>query len=85
MKGNRSRAHVITRSSGLKSLARSVGRHKRSSVARQAMRDSRIRAYIINILGRDIRREMKRTCSDNDGNDYYLQVHVQTCIHYSFV
>ena len=63
MKGNRSRTQVISRSSGLKTLARSVGQQKRSSIARQAMRDNRICGYILHILGKDIQREMKQMSS----------------------
>ena len=67
MKGNRSRTQVISRSSGLKTLACSVGQQKRSSIARQAMRDNRICGYILHILGKDIQREMKQMSSVRTG------------------
>jgi len=45
-----SRTHPIPRSSGLKTLARSVGRQNRPSIARQAMRDPKIKKMVLNII-----------------------------------
>lgn len=50
--------HVMTRASGLKTLARSVGRRSCSSIARQAMHDSRIRKQVLDILQADLQKEM---------------------------
>ena len=61
----RIRAHVIYRGSGLKTLARSVGRKHRASIARQAMKDSQIKMKVLDILGRHVQKEMKLLCSKN--------------------
>lgn len=52
------RVHVIKRSSGLKVLARSVARQSRTSIVRQVMRDARMREQVLDILKRDMQREM---------------------------
>ena len=51
------RVRHLTRS--LKRLGRSVGRHKRDAIARQAMGDQKIRTHVLTILGREIQKEMK--------------------------
>ena len=55
------RVHRLTRS--LRRLGRSVGIRKRDAIARQAMGDKKIRGHILNILGRDIVKELKGMCS----------------------
>ena len=55
------RVHRLTRS--LRRLGRSVGIRKRDTIARQAMGDKKIRGHILNILGRDIVKELKGMCS----------------------
>ncbi len=54
---------VITRKSGLKTLARSVGRKSRPSIARQVMRDRVIREKVLEILTKDIQKEMTTMCA----------------------
>ena len=58
---------MITRASGLKTLARSVGRQKLWSIARQIVFDDRIRHRILHYLGKHIQKEMKYMCSDKAG------------------
>lgn len=54
----RSRVHRLTRS--LKRLGRNVGRRRLRSVAGQAVNDDRIRVHVLEILGRNVRKEMHR-------------------------
>ncbi len=54
---------VITRKSGLKTLARSVGCKSRPSIARQVMRDRVIREKVLEILTKDIQKEMTTMCA----------------------
>ena len=58
-----SRTHPIPRSSGLKTLARSVGRQNRPSIARQAMRDPKIKKMVLNILEKDVQKELTKMSS----------------------
>jgi len=60
---NYSRAQVIPRSSGLKTMARSIGRRSHSSVARQAMRSPKIRAVCLNVLEKDIQKDLTNVAS----------------------
>ena len=55
------RVRHLTRS--LRRLGRSVGRRKRDAIARQAMGDQKIRTHVLTILGREIRKELKRMCA----------------------
>lgn len=43
---------MITKSSGLKTIARSVVRKNRDSIARQVMKDQKMRAKVLQILAR---------------------------------
>ena len=72
MKGKRSQARVITRSSGLKTITRSIWRHSRSSIARQAMSDDKIRGCILQQLTRIIQREMKAMSKVKTGKYIYI-------------
>lgn len=63
---HKSKARVTHVSRSLKKLGKGVGRLNRSSIARQAMNDQRIRERILNILGEKIRKEMKAMCSLTD-------------------
>lgn len=47
----------------LKKLGRSVGRANRSAIARQVMRDDRIRTRVIELIGTHLRKEMKKLCT----------------------
>ena len=59
---------MITRSSGLKTLTRSTARTNRSSIARQAMHDRRIREKVLNIVQKDIQKEMAVMCAKKTGS-----------------
>lgn len=59
----KSRVHVITKGTGLKTLARSVGRKSRRSIARQVMKDKRMRELAIENLSQLIQKEMTDMCS----------------------
>ena len=78
MKGKRSRAQIISRSTGLKSLARSVGRRKLSAIARQTMRNRGIRTHVLRVLAGDIQREMKEMCAVKTGK--HIGSPLCTCI-----
>ena len=47
----------------LKKLGRSVGRANRSAIARQVVRDERIRTRVIELLGTHMGKEMKKLCT----------------------
>lgn len=59
----RSQTQIITKASGLKTLARSVGRKNRPSIARQAMKDGKIKEIILSILSKQVQKEMTHMCS----------------------
>lgn len=62
LKGKKSsRVYKLSRS--LKRIGRSVGRLKRESIAREAMKDERIRSKSVEILSKSLAKEMKRLCS----------------------
>ena len=50
-------------SHSLKPLARSVGRRNRSSIARQAMKDKRIRKKVVELTGKLLSKELTRLSS----------------------
>ena len=52
------KAHVIPRSSGLKKLARSVGRRNHPAIARQVMRNPKTKAICLNLLEKDIQKDL---------------------------
>ena len=60
---NDSRACSIPKSSGLKKLVKSAGRLNRPAIARQVMKDRRIRCHILNLLEKDIQKEIAQMCS----------------------
>lgn len=60
-KGKTHRIHRLTRS--LKSLGRSVGRRKRSSIVNLVIKDIVMRNRIIHKIGDILRKELKATCS----------------------
>ena len=53
--------HCLTRS--LKTLGRCVGRRSRSAIARQAIKDVRIRNKVIELIGKLLAKELTITCS----------------------
>ena len=60
-KQHKARVFQLTRS--LKSLGRSVGRKNRPSIARQAMKDVKIRKKVIEIMGKELSKELKHVSS----------------------
>ena len=48
----------------LKKLGRSVGRANRSAIARQVMKDDRIRTRVVQLIGTHLGKEMKRLCTN---------------------
>jgi len=58
-----SRTHPIPRSSGLKTLAKSVGRQNRPSIVRQAMHDPKIKKMVLNIPEKDVQKELTKISS----------------------
>jgi hypothetical protein len=61
--GRRRTSRTITSASGLKPLAKSISQMNRLSIARNAMKDAKIRTYILGILKTDIHREMNAMCA----------------------
>ena len=59
---NRKTAKVQHIPKSLKTLARSVGRKSRSSIARQALKDSKIKKKVLDILQKDLQKEMREMC-----------------------
>ena len=47
----------------LKKLGRSVGRSNRSAIARQVVKDERIRTRVIELIGTHLGKEMKKLCT----------------------
>ena len=80
-KGKRSHAQVIAKSTGLKSLVRSVGRRRFFSIARKAMCNSAIRAHALRLLAADIQREMKEMSRVNTGTCMHISSPACTCIY----
>lgn len=60
-KQDKARVFQLTRS--LKSLGRSVGRKNRALIARQAMKDVKIRRKVIEIMGKELSKELKHVSS----------------------
>jgi len=69
-KGQRSQAQMIPKRSSLKTLARSVGRRNRASIARQAMKDGKIREQTLNLVSKHIQKEMTALCSSQQQRRY---------------
>lgn len=59
----KARAHAIPKSSGLKTLARGVARRSQRTIARQAMGNMKVRQHVLDILARDVQKEMTSLCS----------------------
>ena len=72
MKGKRSQAQVVSRASGLKTLARSVGRHSRSSIALQAVKDVKIRGHIVKYLSKIVQQEMRNMSKVKTGEFFFI-------------
>ena len=58
---------MISCSSGLKQMARSIARHSHSSIARQAIRNTKMRAMCLTILEKDIQKELTKVASTKRG------------------
>lgn len=59
----RKRHSIFNLTSSLKTIGRSVARRSRRSIALQAVKDKRIRTQVLNVLGKDITKELKSMCS----------------------
>lgn len=59
----KARAHVTTKSSGFKRLARGVARESYTSTGRYAVKNPKIRQKVLAVLANDIQREMTVMCS----------------------
>ena len=60
---NKARAHVVTKSSGLKRLARGIARKSHASIGRHAVKNSKVCQRVLEILVNDIQRETTAMCS----------------------
>ena len=60
---NYSKVHAIPRSSGLKPMARSIGSRSHPALARQVMRNPTTRAVCLNILEKDIQKDLTKIAS----------------------
>ena len=65
---NYSRAHVFSRSSGLKPMARSIGSRNHPAIARQVMRNPKTKAMCLKVLEKEIQRDMSRVASMRKGS-----------------
>lgn len=54
---------IITRRSGLKTLARSVSRMNRASISRQVMKDKVMKEKILGMVTNDIQKELAHLCA----------------------
>lgn len=70
---NYSRADIIHRSSGLKLVARSVGRRSHPAIARQVMRNPKTRDVCLKILETDIQKDLSRVASKQKGSSCLRQ------------
>ena len=58
----KARAHEVTKSSGLKRLARGIARKSHASIGRHAVKNPKVRQRVLEILANDIQREMIAMC-----------------------
>ena len=65
MRKQRYRARLFNLTHSLKPLARSVVRRNRIAIARQAMKDARIRKKIVQLMGKVVSKELTRLSSRN--------------------
>ena len=64
VKGKRySKTHIIPRSSGLKPMARSLGRRNHPAIAKQVMRNPKTKAACLKVLEKDIQKELSSVVS----------------------
>ena len=59
----RCRTHIISKQSGLKGIAKSVGWNNSSGIAREVMKNSRIRKKVLEVTIHNIQKEMTVLCS----------------------
>ena len=64
-KGRKSRAHAVSKASGLKVLTRGVARTNFRCVAKQAMIVPKIKKHVLNMLKRDIQSDIKHVLRNN--------------------
>lgn len=63
VKGKQLKTRVIHKKSSLKPLTRSIGRMKYNSIAKQALRVSKVRSKVLSLLAQDIQKELGNICS----------------------
>ena len=61
----RARAHIISKSSALKKLARGIASKSHNTIGRQATKNIMICQRVLSIIARDIQNEMTALCSKN--------------------
>lgn len=59
----KARAHVITKSSGFKKLAKGIARKSHTSIGRHAVKNPKSHQKVLAVLANDIQREMTVVCS----------------------
>ena len=59
----------MTKESGLKTLARSVGRKDRASIGSQVMKDETIKSKILETITKNVQKEMKHLTSRKSGTN----------------
>ena len=68
------RAPMVRRlSRSLKGLGRSIGRRSRLSIARQSVKDKKIRRKILEYIGTDIQKELTAMCNIKDSSMFRVQ------------
>ena len=70
---NYSRADIIPRSSGLKTMARCVGRRSHPAIARQVMRMTKTRNTCLKVLEKYIQKDLTRVASTKTGSSCLRQ------------
>ena len=61
----KARVHRVLKSSGLKTIAKGVARHSQRTIARQTLLNLKCRRHVLDILRRDIQKEMTTLCSSD--------------------
>ena len=67
-KGRKSRAHAVSKASGLNVVTIGVARTNFRCVAKQAMIVPKIKKHVLNMLKRDIQSDIKHMCSVTTGS-----------------
>ncbi len=65
-KDSKANVHYLTHS--LKKIGRSVGRRSRAGIARQCMKDAKIKSSVIQLTVKTIKKEIKAMCAYKNGS-----------------